>query len=89
LLEVRDARSGVLRRRLAVGVAPQAVAVDTGNGRVVVANGGGVVASAVQGWGVVWLGRLRVWLPWLDRLAPPTPAIVRVTGSVSVIDAPA
>jgi DNA-binding beta-propeller fold protein YncE len=85
-LNVLDARTGALRRRIAVGVAPQAVAVEEGSGLVMVANRGGVVVHTSDGWGATWIGRLRAWLPWLGRFTTPAPSLSRVPGSVSVID---
>ena len=83
-LVVLDARTGAVRERITVGVAPQTVAVD--GGRVVVVNGGGEVAQ-----GAGWLAQGAQWLwarlPWLGRVAPPPPATERVQGSVSLIEA--
>jgi DNA-binding beta-propeller fold protein YncE len=87
MLYVLDARSGAVRRQIAVGVAPQAIAVDEASGHVVVVNRGGVVSRMPDGWGEQWLGRLRSWLPWLGRFATPAPSLIRVPGSVSVIAA--
>jgi YVTN family beta-propeller protein len=85
-LYILDARTGAVRGRIAVGVAPQALAVAASSGRVVVANGGGAVLRAPADWGALWLGRLRQWLPWLGRGAAPQPTTARVPGSVSLID---
>ena len=88
LLSVLDARTGALLRRLTVGVAPQAVAVDQRSGRVVVVNAGGVV-RAPQSWLTAWTQGARASLPWLGRVAPSPPPHALVPGSVSVIDGPA
>ncbi len=85
-LYVLDARTGAVRGRIAVGVAPQALAVEAGSGRVVVVNAGGDVLRSAGIWAAPWFGSLRAWWPWLDRLAPPGPASVHVAGSVSVVD---
>jgi DNA-binding beta-propeller fold protein YncE len=85
-LYVLEARTGAVLRRIAVGVAPVAVAVDERSGQVVVVNGGGEVLRAPADWGALWIGRLRQWLPWLGRGAAPQPTTERVSGSVSVID---
>jgi DNA-binding beta-propeller fold protein YncE len=85
-LYVLDARTGAPLRRIAVGVAPRAIAVDEASGRVVVGNGGGMVLRAPAGWGEPWIGRLRAWLPWLGHFATPAPVLARVPGSVSVIE---
>lgn len=82
-LTVLDARSGAVRRRLGVGVAPLALA--EGSGQVVVVNRGGVVAVPTDDWLAQGARRLQVWLPWLGRIGPHRPAVVRVPGSVSVI----
>jgi DNA-binding beta-propeller fold protein YncE len=82
-----DALTGAVLRRIAVGVAPQAVAVEEGSGRVVVVNRGGVVIHTADGWGELWIGRLRSWLPWLGRYSAPAPTLTDVPGSVSVIAA--
>jgi YVTN family beta-propeller protein len=87
-LWVLDARTGTVRRRLTVGVAPQAVAVDERSGRVVVVNGGGVI-RAPQSWLTAWTQQARAWLPWLGRVAPAPPTPACVPGSVSVIATPA
>jgi hypothetical protein len=83
---VLDARTGTVRRHIAVGVAPRAVGVDERSGQVVVVNGGGEVLRAPADWGALWLGRLRQWLPWLGRGAAPQPTTEHVPGSVSLID---
>ncbi len=85
-LYVLDARTGAPIRRIAVGVAPRAIAVDEASGRVVVVNGGGVVLRAPAGWGEPWIGRLRAWLPWLGRFTTPAQVLARVPGSISVIE---
>jgi DNA-binding beta-propeller fold protein YncE len=85
-LYVVDARTGAVLRRIAVGVAPQAVAVDARSGRVVVLNGGGEVLRPLADWSAPWIGRLRQWLPELGRGAPPQPTTERAPGSVSLID---
>lgn len=86
LLYVLDARTGATLRRIAVGVAPQAVAVEAGSGLVVVVNGGGEVVHRADGWAAAWLERLRSWVPWLRRLPALAPSFSRVPGSVSVLD---
>lgn len=86
MLYVLDARTGTVVRRITVGVAPQAVAVDESSGRVVVINSGGEVLHWADGWLEEGLRRLRVWLPWLSRVTPSAPSITRVPGSVSVLD---
>jgi YVTN family beta-propeller protein len=85
-LYVLDARTGTVLRRIAVGVAPVAVAVEEVSGRIVVVNYGGVVARNTDGWSEQWTRRLRAWLPWLGRLAAPASPSIRVPGSVSMID---
>jgi YVTN family beta-propeller protein len=85
-LYVLDARTGAVLRRIVVGVAPVAVAVEEVSGRIVVVNHGGVVARDTDGWSEQWTRRLRAWLPWLGRLAAPALPPIRVPGSVSVID---
>ncbi len=85
-LYVLDARTGAPIRRIAVGVAPRAIAVDAASGRVVVVNGGGVVLRAPSGWGEPWIGRLRAWLPWLGRFTTPAQVLARMPGSISVIE---
>jgi YVTN family beta-propeller protein len=85
-LYVLDARTGTVLRRIEVGVAPVAVAVEEVSGRIVVVNHGGVVARNTDGWSEQWTRRLRAWLPWLGRLAAPASPPIRVPGSVSVID---
>jgi DNA-binding beta-propeller fold protein YncE len=86
-LNVLDARTGTVLRRIAVGAAPQAVAVEAGSGRVVVVNRGGAVMRTPDGWGEPWVGRLRAWLPWLGRFTKPVPSLTHVPGSVSLIAA--
>lgn len=85
-LYVLDATTGAVLRKITVGVAPQAVAVDKHSGRVVVLNGGGMVTQTPEGWGAPWLGRLRAWLPWWGHVARPASSITQAPGSVSVID---
>jgi DNA-binding beta-propeller fold protein YncE len=82
---VLDARTGTVLRRIGVGVAPIAVAVEKGSGRVVVANAGGVVRAA-DDWLALGTQRLRTWLPWLGHIAARPPQVSRVPGSVSLLD---
>lgn len=84
-LDVLDARTGALLRRLTVGVAPLAVAVEPRSGRVVVLDEGGAVRAS-DDWLASWLRQLGTWLPWL-RQSAPAPSSRVVPGSVSVLDA--
>jgi DNA-binding beta-propeller fold protein YncE len=84
-LDVLEARTGAVLRRIAVGVAPRAVVVDERSGQVVLVNSGGEVLRPPADWGALWIGRLRQWLPWLGRGAAPQPTTERVPGSVSLI----
>ncbi len=86
-LFVLAARTGAIQRRLTVGVAPQAVAVDERSGRVVVVNVGGVI-HAPESWLAAWTRQAREWLPWLGRSAASAQVPILVPGSVSVIAAP-
>jgi YVTN family beta-propeller protein len=62
-IEVLDARSGQIMRRVAVGVAPSAVAVDERTGDAFVVNAGGPL-SRPSAW--AWVPRwMRRWLPFL------------------------
>ncbi len=83
-LAVLDARSGALLRTLPLGVAPRAVAVQEGSGRLIVVDSGGVLPAAPRG-AAPWLQRVMGWVPWLGRLVPRPPVASRVPGSVSVI----
>lgn len=71
--------------RSTLGVAPMAISVEEASGRILVVNGGGVVAHLSAGWDRP-LGRLRAWLPWLHRIAAPGPSLSVVPGSVSEIE---
>jgi DNA-binding beta-propeller fold protein YncE len=85
-LSILEARTGALLRRIAVGVTPQAMAVDETSGRLVVASGGGEVRRPADVWPALGLGWLRSWLPWLGHLVPRPPAADWVPSSVSVIE---
>jgi DNA-binding beta-propeller fold protein YncE len=80
-VSVVDARRGTVVQTVAVGVDPQAMAVDERSGRVIVVNTGGVVPRAdpwarIPGW-------LRRWLPFV----PPAGSATRSeAGSVSILD---
>jgi YVTN family beta-propeller protein len=78
-----DATSGHLLRRLPVGLAPVALALDETMGRLFVVNmrgEGSARAGMPNLWG--WVPRgLRRWIAWLPQPAPPTS-----TGSVTVLD---
>jgi DNA-binding beta-propeller fold protein YncE len=87
-LYVLDASTGMVLRRIGVGVAPIAVAVEKGSGRVVVANGGGdVLVRQADDWLVQGVQRLRAWLPWLGDIAARPPQVSHVPASVSLLDA--
>lgn len=83
-LFVLDAREGTVLRSIVVGVAPRVVTVESGSGRIVVVDSGGMV-RAPQG----WLERCRQavagWTPWLGRIAPPALDVVQVPGRVQVL----
>jgi len=81
-VRVLDARSGVVLRTVAVGVAPIAVAVDERSGRAVVVNAGGAVHIR-DAWGQA-LDWLRRWLPFVPLRATE---VRTVPGSVSIVDA--
>jgi YVTN family beta-propeller protein len=86
--DVLDARTGALRQRITVGVAPQAVAVEEGSGCVVVVNRGDAVVHPADDWLAQGVRRLRMWLPWpwLGWIAPRLPDVSRVPGSMDVIN---
>jgi len=80
-VNVLDARSGALLRRIAVGVNPTAVAVDARSGRVVVVNAGGAVLRPDPwSWMPAWL---RQHVPFLPQ---PSTAPRTVTGSINVVE---
>ncbi len=82
-VSVLDGHSGTLIRRIPVGVAPVAIAVDDRTGRVFVLNQGGAV-TVTDPW--VWLpGWLRDRLPFVPRGAS-CPCTRIVPASVSMID---
>lgn len=81
-LAILDARTGRLLQTLAVGIAPLAVAVEAGSGRVVVVNGGGVMRVS-QGWLEQGAQQMSGWVPWL---VPQESHAVAVPGSIDVID---
>lgn len=87
-LFVLDAHNGTVRRTLAVGLAPQTLAVETRSGRVVVVESGGAVSVKTDG-AERWLRPVLGGLPWLRRIALPPAAVAQVPGMVRVIDAPA
>lgn len=81
-MAVLDLRDGAILRRIAVGVAPGVVAVDSRAGRALVLNASGFVAlpiSHARDWLPAWL---RGRLPW----AAPGPAVRSVPSSVTVLD---
>lgn len=81
-IAVLDLRHGAALRRVAVGVAPRAVAVDSQAGHVLVLNTGGFLALPVThtwDWIPAWL---RGRLPW----AAQGPAVRSVLSSVTVLD---
>lgn len=86
LLFVLDARDGAVRRTIAVGVAPRAVAVEAGSGCVVVVDSGGAL-HVTPGWAQRWLRQVVGWLPWLRRIAPAPADVALLPGMVRVIDA--
>ncbi len=80
-VNVLDAGSGALLRRVSVGVNPAAVAVDGRTGRVVVVNAGGAVLRPDPwAWMPAWLRQHVPFLP-SQSMAPRT-----VTGSMSVVE---
>jgi len=72
-------------RTIAVGVAPQDVAVEARSGRVVVVDSGGAM-HVPQNWPDRWLRQVAGETPWLGRLLPHTPDVTLVPGRVSVVD---
>jgi len=84
-LSILDARTGAVRHVIAVGVAPRAVAVEAGGGRIVVVDGGGTVHRP-QSWTDQWTRQVEAWLPWLDRTASRPADVSPVPGDVRVID---
>lgn len=84
-LSVLDARDGTVCRTLAAGVAPQAVGVLAGSGRVVVVGSGGAI-RVPQGWVARWGQQVAAWAPGLRQFVPRVPELALVPGSVRVID---
>jgi hypothetical protein len=82
---VLDARTGAVLYRIAVGVAPQAIAEEESSERVVVVNRGGAVVHPADDWLAQGARRLQARLPWLERLAPRPPSNYHAPGSVSLI----
>lgn len=81
-LSVVDARSGLVERTIAVGVAPSAVSVDERTGHVFILNAGGTVdVRDAWAWVPPWLRRL---LPFL----PPAAGTRTMPGSVTMLDLP-
>ncbi len=81
-VSVLDARSGVVRRTVTVGLDPDAIAVDERVGRAFVVSVGGTLRTT-DTWG--WLPRgLRRWTPFLP---PPGPRLRTVPSAVSMLDA--
>lgn len=89
---VLNAASGLVRRTLAVGLDPTALAVDETTEHLFVLNSqaaattdtaasGGIRAAWLWGWMPVWL---RQGVPWLSQPAPPAPP--GPDGSVAVFD---
>lgn len=81
-LAILDLRRGAVLRRVAVGVAPRAVAVDSRAGRVLVLNAGGFLALPVShawDWVPAWL---RSRLPWVTQ----GPAVRSALSSVTVLE---
>lgn len=80
-LQILSLASGAQLRRLSVGAAPSAVAVDAGSGRVVVVNSGGDTHAADRlSWVPDWM---RAWLPFLatDRTVHAVPGSVTTLAS--------
>jgi len=81
-VSVLDARSGVVRRTVTVGLDPDAIAVDERVGRAFVVSVGGTLRTT-DAWG--WLPR---GLPrWASFLPPPGPRLRTVPSAVSMLDA--
>lgn len=78
-LDVLDARSGALLRRIPLGGIPGEVAIDEGTGRIVVASGSSSGAALPSPWD--WIpGRLR------RALRLPVPSSRTIGGSVTLLD---
>lgn len=75
-----------MQRTLAVGLSPQTLAVEVGSGRVVMVDSGGAVYVKTDG-AERWLRQVLGWLPWLQRMALPPPAVAQVPGMVRMIEA--